>query len=58
VEKTGNELVYDVYRWAMAHYLQPVAIQHFLITSQNNDINTSPIYQYPGWPTTANHGAD
>jgi hypothetical protein len=57
-EKTGNELVYDGYRWAMAHYLQPIAIQHFLITSQNNDVNTSPIYQNPGWPTIANQGAD
>ncbi len=56
-EKTGKELVYDGYRWTMAHYLQPIAIQHFLITSANNDISTSPIYQNPGWPTTANEGA-
>ena len=56
-EKTGKELVYNGYRWTMAHYLQPIAIQHFLITSANNDISTSPIYQNPGWPTTANEGA-
>ncbi|MEH6406933.1 MAG: RagB/SusD family nutrient uptake outer membrane protein [Leeuwenhoekiella sp.] len=56
-EKTGNELVFDGYKWAMAHYLDPIAIQHFLITSENNEISTSPIYQNPGWPTTANEGA-
>ncbi|TRZ44326.1 RagB/SusD family nutrient uptake outer membrane protein [Robertkochia solimangrovi] len=56
-EKTGNELVYDGYRWMMAHYLSPIAIQHFLITTENNDVEGSPIYQNPGWPTTANEGA-
>ncbi|NLP56862.1 RagB/SusD family nutrient uptake outer membrane protein [Lutibacter sp. B1] len=53
-EKTGNELVYDGYSWNMAHYLQPIAIQHFLITSEGNDVESSPIYQNPGWPKTAN----
>lgn len=56
-EKTGNELVYNGYKWMMAHYLQPIAIKHFLITSENNSVNSSPIYQNPGWPTTANEGA-
>lgn len=55
-EKTGKELVYNGLKWSMAHYLQPIAIQHFLITSQNNDLSTSPIYQNPGWPTNANEG--
>lgn len=55
-EKTGNELVYNGYKWHMAHYWEPVAIQHFLITSQGNDVQTSPIYQNPYWPTTANEG--
>ncbi|MDP4185133.1 MAG: RagB/SusD family nutrient uptake outer membrane protein [Bacteroidota bacterium] len=55
-EKTGKELVYNGYRWAMAHYLNPIAVQHFLITSQNGDFSTSPIYQNPGWPTVANQG--
>ena len=56
-EITGNETVYNGYRWAMAHYLKPIALQHFLITSTNNDVSTSPIYQNPGWPTEANQGA-
>lgn len=55
-EITGKELVYNGYKWNMAHYLSPIAIQHFLITSNSNDAATSPIYQNPGWPTTANLG--
>jgi hypothetical protein len=58
-EKTSKELVYNGYSWAMAHYLQPIAIQHFLITTTDGaTISTSPIYQNPGWPTTANEGAE
>ena len=53
-EKTSTSLVYNGYRWAMAHYLHPIALQHFLITSKDNDVTTSPIYQNPGWPTQAN----
>ncbi len=56
-EQTGAELVYDGYSWAMAHYLDPIAIQHFLITSENKNLSTSPIYQNPGWPLIANEGA-
>lgn len=53
-EKTTTSLVYNGYKWTMAHYLKPIAIQHFLITSKNNDVTTSPIYQNPGWPIIAN----
>lgn len=53
---TGGELVYDGYKWNMAHYLDPIAIQQFLITSDDNDVTTSPIFQNPGWPTEANLG--
>ncbi len=56
-EITGTELAYDGYLWAMAHYLNPIAISHFLLTSEDNDVSTSPIYQNPGWPTEANQGA-
>jgi hypothetical protein len=40
----------------MAHYLNPIAIQDMLITSIDNDLSTSPIYQNPGWPSVANEG--
>ncbi|GAB3716444.1 RagB/SusD family nutrient uptake outer membrane protein [Spirosoma flavus] len=55
-EKTTTSLAYNGYKWHMAHYLNPIANQHFLITSQNNNLDTSPIYQNPGWPTAANQG--
>ncbi len=57
-EMTTTSLAYNGYKWAMAHYLSPIATQHFLITSKDgSDISTSPIYQNPGWSTTANTGA-
>lgn len=55
---SNNNLVKDGYKWAMAHYLDPIAIQHFIITtSDGKDLNKSKIYQNPGWPMTANDGA-
>ncbi|TKG89609.1 RagB/SusD family nutrient uptake outer membrane protein [Puteibacter caeruleilacunae] len=53
-ERTGQELVYEGYRWNMAHYLNPIAFAHFLITSKDNEVSTSPIYQNPNWPTAPN----
>lgn len=50
-----NNRVYNGYRWNIAHYLQPIAIQHFLITG-GSDISASPLYQNPGWPLVANEG--
>lgn len=41
------------YKWAMAHYLDPIAIQHFLITG---GVESSHLYQNPFWPTRANEG--
>lgn len=53
-----NNLMYDAgYTWCEAHYLTPIAIKHFRITSTNtNDVSTSIIYQNPGWPLVANEG--
>lgn len=56
-EVSSKSLVLGGYKWARAHYLSPIAIQHFLISSENNDVSTSPIYQNPGWPTAPNQGA-
>lgn len=54
----STNLVRDGYRWASAHYLEPIAIQHFIITAENtSDLSSSVIYQNPGWPLTANSGA-
>lgn len=58
INLSPSNLVQDGYRWAFAHYLDPIAIQHFLITaSTNGDANSSIIYQNPFWPTEANLGA-
>jgi len=57
-ELSKTSLAYNGYKWAMAHYLSPIATQHFLITSKDGkDVSTSPIYQNPGWSTTPNTGA-
>lgn len=57
-EKNKKSLVYDGYRWAMAHYLSPLPIKQFQLTSSGDDLNTSPLYQNPGWPLVAGEGAE
>ncbi|MGL6178360.1 MAG: RagB/SusD family nutrient uptake outer membrane protein [Tannerellaceae bacterium] len=50
-----NNKVYDGYNWSTANYLEPIAIQHFLITASNpSDLTSSPIYQNPQWSLEAN----
>ena len=57
-EKNSKSEVYDGYRWAMAHYLSPIMIKQFQLTSTDgSDLNSSPMYQNPGWPMTADEGA-
>jgi SusD family. len=57
VRKTNNEY-YDGFFFTGAHYLEPIAVQHFLITSADKQtVTTSPIYQNPGWPIAAGEGA-
>lgn len=57
-QKTNTVLVYNGYKWAMAHYLNPISVQHFLITSPDGvDVTKSPIYQNPGWEIKASTGA-
>ncbi|MFT4203952.1 MAG: RagB/SusD family nutrient uptake outer membrane protein [Chitinophagaceae bacterium] len=48
---------YNGVTWRMAHYLSPIAAQAFIITSENGDLTTSPIYQNPGWTTSAGTAA-
>ena len=58
VNLSASNLVLDGYKWAYAHYLEPIAVQHFLITTEKGgDISKSMIYQNPGWPIEANRGA-
>lgn len=55
----STNLVRDGYEWAYAHYLDPIAIQHFIITTPDGsgDPANSVIYQNPGWSLQANSGA-
>lgn len=54
---SDNNRAYNGYKWKMAHYLDPIAVQHFLITG-NGTVTDSPLYQNPGWPVTAGEGAE
>jgi starch-binding outer membrane protein, SusD/RagB family len=58
VNLSASNLAKEGYKWTPAHYLEPIAIQHFQITASNpSDLGTSVLYQNPGWPTVANQGA-
>ncbi|WP_200977857.1 RagB/SusD family nutrient uptake outer membrane protein [Echinicola sp. 20G] len=56
---SSSNFVQDGYKWAYAHYLEPIAIQHFIITTTDDsgEPENSVIYQNPGWPLQANSGA-
>ncbi|MDE1191766.1 MAG: RagB/SusD family nutrient uptake outer membrane protein [Arachidicoccus sp.] len=56
-EILGNSTGYSGVKWTMAHYLNPIAAEHFTITSQNGELSTSTIYQNPGWSMKAGTGA-
>lgn len=52
-------LAYNGYIWHLAHYLDPIAIQHFKITSAGAEgYKDSPIYQNPYWPVVADTPAE
>jgi hypothetical protein len=57
VNLTASNPVRDGYSWAFAHYLEPIAIQNFIITGNAGDVGSSVIYQNPYWPMQANAGA-
>lgn len=46
---SSNNKFYDGYNWTPAHYLDPIAFKHFLLTS-DGDPENSNIYQNPYWP--------
>ncbi len=57
VNRASNQMWGKGYKWCEAHYLNPIAITHFRTTASNpTDINTSVIYQNPGWPMVASEG--
>ncbi|MBS9766436.1 MAG: RagB/SusD family nutrient uptake outer membrane protein [Flavobacteriaceae bacterium] len=50
----ANNKFYDGYNWTGAHYLSPIAFEHFLIASPDGNAENSVIYQNPNWPIEAN----
>ena len=51
---TSTNQYYNGLYFYEAHYLDPIAVQHFMITSPDGStVSQSPIYQTPGWPITA-----
>lgn len=56
---TSGNLFRDGYTWSMAHYLQPLPIKQFQLTSSDHSsIDLSPLYQNPYWPTVADMPAE
>ncbi|MGL5635528.1 MAG: RagB/SusD family nutrient uptake outer membrane protein, partial [Bacteroidales bacterium] len=50
-----NNQLYGGYTWQTCKYLDPIAQNHFNITSPTpGDLEGSVIYQNPGWPYQAN----
>lgn len=57
-DMSSNNLYRDGYKWHMAHYLQPLPINQFLLTAtDHSSVDQSPLYQNPYWPTEANNPA-
>jgi len=54
-----NNSVFDGYNFTPAHYLSPLPQSAFRQTASGDktDLNTSVIYQNPGWPKVAGQGA-
>ena len=51
---TSTNQYYNGLYFYEAHCLDPIAVQHFMITSPDGStVSQSPIYQNPGWPITA-----
>lgn len=51
---TSTNQYYNGLYFYEAHYLDPIAVQYFMITSPDGStVSQSPIYQNPGWPITA-----
>lgn len=56
---SSSNLFKDGYTWNLAHYLQPLPIKQFQLTSSDNaSVELSPLYQNPYWPTVADMPAE
>ena len=58
-QRKKGQICSDGYRWHMAHYLSPIMIKQFLITSPDGaTVSESPLYQNPYWPLQADMPAE
>lgn len=58
-QKNSKQNCYNGYTWNMAHYLTPIAIEQFLITSPDGQsVSESLLYQNPYWPLVADMPAE
>lgn len=58
-QKNSKQNCYNGFSWKLAHYLQPIMVKQFLLTSNDNkSVETSPLYQNPYWPVTADMPAE
>lgn len=59
LQKNTSQICYDGYTWHLAHYLTPIMLKQFLLTSSDgSSVETSPLYQNPYWPTVADQPAE
>src|SRR5690606_38072893 len=56
INTASTNQVLNGYKWISAHYLSPIAANHFSITAENGNPQNSVIYQNPGWGRIANEG--
>lgn len=57
ISRNKTNRYFNGYSFTEAHYLSPIAQQHFLITANDGQSKeTSIIYQNPHWPLNANEG--
>ena len=58
-QKNTKQTCYNGFTWKMAHYLTPIMVKQFLLTSPDGtSIAQSPLYQNPYWPTTPDQPAE
>lgn len=56
---TSTNLYKDGFTWRMAHYLDPLPIDEFLLTAPDHaSVEQSQLYQNPYWPLEANQPAE
>jgi SusD family. len=54
-----NNNYYNGLFFAPAHYLDPIAVEHFIVSSEDDaSPEKSPIYQNPGWGLESGKGCD